>query len=305
MLGYMLKRLASAVPTLFLVIALAFFMVHQAPGGPFDQERAVSPLIKERMNAAYGLDQPLLVQFGRYLSGLAKGDFGPSYRYQQNTVTELIGDSFPVSALLGTLALIVGLAGGIGIGTLAALRQNRWLDHALMTLSMAGISIPTFVIAPFLVLVFAVTLGWLPAGGIRTPAHFLLPVLALSLPMVAYIARLMRASLLEVLKSQFMRTARSQGLSSRTLVFRYAMKPALIPVVSYLGPAIAGILTGSVVVEQVFNIPGCGRLFVQGAVNRDYTLVMGLVVLYSTLLIAMNLLVDLLYGWLDPRVRYS
>ncbi|MEO0576269.1 MAG: ABC transporter permease subunit [Pseudomonadota bacterium] len=305
MFGYIGKRLASAVPTLFLVIALAFFMVHQAPGGPFDSERAVSPAIKARMDAAYGLDQPLFVQFGRYLNGLVRGDFGPSYRYPQNTVTELISDGFPVSALLGALALVAGLLGGIGIGTLAALRQNRWVDHALMTLSMTGISIPTFVIAPLFVLVFAVTLGWFPASGIRTPLHLVLPVLALSLPMVAYIARLMRASMLEVLKSQFIRTARSQGLSSRTLLLRYAMKPAMIPVVSYLGPAIAGILTGSVVVEQVFNIPGCGRQFVQAAVNRDYTLVMGLVVLYSTLLIAMNLLVDVLYGWLDPRVRYS
>ena len=173
-----------------------------------------------------------------------------------------------------------------------------------MSISMTGISVPAFVIAPLTVLAFAVTLRWLPASGLQTPAHYVLPVFALALPMLAYVARLMRASLVETLKSQFIRTARSQGLSSRTLVFRYAMKPALIPVVSYLGPAIAAVLTGSVVVEQIFNIPGIGRLFIQGALNRDYTLVMGLVVLYSTLLIAMNLIVDLLYGALDPRVRY-
>lgn len=304
MLGYTLKRLASALPTLLVVLVLAFMLVHSAPGGPFDQERAVAPQIKARMDAAYGLDQPIWIQFGRYFGGLVRGDFGPSYRYPQYTVTELIGASFPVSLTLGLMAIIVGVIGGIAMGTLAALRQNRWLDHVLMTLSMTGISVPTFVVAPLLVLVFAIWLDWLPASGIRTPLHLLLPVVALSLPMVAYIARLMRASMLEVLKSEFMRTARAQGLTRRTQVFRYAMKPALIPVASYLGPAIAGVLTGSVVVEQVFNIPGSGKLFVQGALNRDYTLVMGLVILYSALLLALNLLVDLIYGWLDPRVRY-
>ena len=304
MLRYTVSRLASAVPTLLLVLLMAFTLVHAAPGGPFDTERALPAETEARLNAAYGLDQPFWVQFGRYLGGLVRGDFGPSFRYPQSTVGELIADAFPVSAALGLAALLVGGGVGIVVGVIAALRQNRLTDHILMTVSMTGISIPAFVIAPLLVLLFAVTLRWLPASGLHTPAHFILPVFALSLPMLAYVARLMRASLVETLKSQFIRTARAQGLSSQTIVFRYAMKPALIPVVSYLGPAIAGLLTGSVVIEQIFNIPGIGRLFIQAALNRDYTLVMGLVVLYSTLLIVMNLIVDVLYGVLDPRVRY-
>ena len=304
MLRYTVSRLVSAVPTLLLVLVLAFSLVHAAPGGPFDTERALPPETEARLNAAYGLDRPFWAQFASYLGGLVRGDFGPSFRYPQSTVGELIADAFPVSATLGLFAILVGTGLGIAVGIAAALRQNSVLDHVLMSISMTGISVPSFVIAPVTVLVFAVTLRWLPASGLQTPSHYVLPVFALALPMVAYIARLMRASLVETLKSQFIRTARSQGLSSRTLVFRCAMKPALLPVVSYLGPAIAAVLTGSVVIEQIFNIPGIGRLFIQGALNRDYTLVMGLVVLYSALLIAMNLIVDLLYGLLDPRVRY-
>ncbi|MEM7611499.1 MAG: ABC transporter permease subunit [Pseudomonadota bacterium] len=305
MLRYALSRLASAVPTLLLVLILAFALVHAAPGGPFDTERVLAPEVQARLQAAYGLDQPQWRQFLNYLGGLLRGDFGPSYRYPQSSVGELIADAFPVSASLGLLALVFGVAIGVLAGTMAALRQNRFVDHAVMTVSMTGISVPSFVIAPLLVLLFAVTLRWLPASGLQSPQHYVLPVFALALPMVAYIARLMRASMLEVLKSQFIRTARSQGLTRTTLVFRYAMKPALIPVISYLGPAIAAVLTGSVVIEQIFNLPGIGRLFIQGALNRDYTLVMGLVVLYSTLLISLNLLVDLVYGYLDPRVRYA
>ena len=301
---YALSRLATAVPTLLVVIAVAFALVHAAPGGPFDSERAVEPQIEARMAAAYGLDEPVLVQFGRYLANLVRGDFGPSFRYPEQTVSELIAAALPVSFLLGALALIVGVALGTSAGVLAALNQNRWLDRLVMALAMSGISVPVFVIAPVLVLVFAVLLDWLPAGGTQTPGHFVLPVLALATPLVSYIARLTRASMLEVLKSQYIRTARSLGLSRTTLVLRYALKPALIPVVSFLGPAIAALLTGSVVVESVCSLPGLGRLFVQGALNRDYTLVMGLVVLYSTLLLSLNLIVDLLYGLLDPRVRY-
>ncbi len=305
MLRYTLSRLLSAIPTLFLVMVVAFVLVHSAPGGPFDTERALPPETEARLEAAYGLDQPLWRQFANYVGGIARGDFGPSFRYPQSTVGELIAGAFPVSALLGSLALLFGVILGIAAGVYAALRQNRFSDHLLMSLSMTGISVPSFVIAPLLVLLFAVTLRWMPASGLHSPLHYVLPVFALSLPMIAYIARLMRASMLEVLKSQFIRTARSQGLSRRTLVFRYALKPAMIPVVSYLGPAIAAVLTGSVVIEQIFNIPGIGRLFIQGALNRDYTLVMGLVILYSSLLITLNLIVDLMYGVLDPRVRYS
>lgn len=305
MLRYAVIRLLGTIPTLLLVLVFAFALVHAAPGSPFDTERPMAPEIKQRLQAAYGLDQPLYVQFGNYLQQLASGDFGPSFRYPQVTVGELIAAALPISMTLGLLALIVGVALGIGAGIWAALRQNRLTDHVLMTVSMTGISVPSFVVAPLLVLLFAVTLRWLPASGLHSPLHFILPVIALSLPMIAYVARLMRASMLEVLKSQFIRTARSQGLSPRTLVLRYAIKPALIPVVSYLGPAIAALLTGSVVIEQIFNIPGIGRLFIQGALNRDYTLVMGLVVLYSALLVLLNLLVDLAYGLLDPRVRYQ
>lgn len=304
MLRYAISRLITAIPTFLLVLVLAFALVHAAPGGPFDTERTLAPEIQARLQASYGLDQPLWRQFLNYLGGLVRGDFGPSFRYPQSTVGELIADALPVSAALGGLALVVGVLFGSAAGIVAALRQNRFSDHALMTASMTGLSVPSFVIAPLLVLVFAVNLHWLPASGLHSPLHYVLPVIALSLPMIAYIARLMRASMIEVLKSQFIRTARSQGLSSRTLVLRYAIKPAAIPVVSYLGPVIAGVLTGSVVIEQIFNIPGLGRLFIQGALNRDYTLVMGLVVLYSGLLIALNLLVDLVYGLLDPRVRY-
>lgn len=305
MLRFLVMRLASVIPTLFLVIVLAFAMVRAAPGGPFDSERALPPDIEARIAAAYGLDAPLHEQFFSYLGDLLSGDLGPSYRYQGTTVAELIADALPVSLLLGGIALLVGVVIGVGAGTAAALKQNRLSDHWIMGASMIGISIPNFVIAPLLVLLFAIQLRWLPASGLSGPKSLVLPVIALALPMIAYVARLMRASMLEVLKSQFIRTARSQGLHPNTLVFRYALKPALIPVVSFLGPAIAAVLTGSVVVEQIFNLPGLGQLFIQGALNRDYTLVMALVILYSAAVIFMNLLVDIVYGVLDPRVRYA
>ncbi|MEL7022556.1 MAG: ABC transporter permease subunit [Pseudomonadota bacterium] len=305
MLRFAISRLFSTLPTLLLVVVVAFAMVHAAPGGPFDSERQLPPEIEARMAAAYGLDAPLHEQFLRYVGGLMRGDFGPSYRYQGTTVAELIADALPVSLLIGGLALVFGVVLGVAAGTASALNQNRWSDHVLITISMTGISIPNFVVAPLLVLLFAIQLKWLPASGLRGPASYILPVFALALPMLAYVARLMRASMIEVFKSQFIRTARAQGLHRNTLVFRYALKPALIPVVSFLGPAVAGVLTGSVVIEQVFNLPGLGRLFIQGALNRDYTLVMALVILYSAVVITMNFLVDLIYGLLDPRVRYT
>ena len=305
MLRYALGRLLGTVPTMFLVILLAFSLVHAAPGNPFDTERSMAPEVRERLEARYGLDQPLHVQFQQYVGGLLRGDFGPSMRYTEYTVAELIGDSLPVSLTVGGLAMLLAILLGVSAGVVAALRQNRPTDHAVMMLSMTGISIPNFVVAPLLVLLFAVTLRWLPAGGLYSPAHYIMPVLVLALPQVAYIARLTRGSLIEVLNSQFIRTARAQGLGARTIVLRYALKPALVPVVSYLGPAAAAVLTGSVIVEQIFNLPGLGRHFILGALNRDYTLVMGVVVLYSAMVIAFNFLVDLAYGLLDPRVRYS
>lgn len=303
MLAFTLKRLLSAIPTLLLVIATAFFLIRIAPGGPFDSERNLPADIRANIERSYHLDQPLVQQFGNYLQGIVKGDFGPSYHYLDRDVSELIAESFPVSLQLGLAALALSLMVGIGAGTLAALRQHRLADHALMGLAMTGISIPNFVLAPLLVLIFAVHLHWLPAGGWGGLSGMVLPTIALALPQVAYIARLTRASLLDVLGSDFLRTARAKGLTESQAVMRHAMKPTLLPVVSYLGPATAALLTGSVVIEQIFQIPGLGRYFVTGALNRDYTLVMGVVIFYGTLIILMNLVVDLLYAWLDPRTR--
>lgn len=280
-------------------------LIRIAPGGPFDSEKQLPPEIEANLRAAYHLDEPLWQQLGRYIANLLQGDFGPSFQYRDYTVTELIGAGFPVSLKLGALAMLLALLLGIAAGTIAALRQNRPADHAVMAMAMTGISIPNFVMAPVLVLVFAVWLRWLPAGGLGDgeSSRLVLPVIALALPQVAYIARLTRGSLIEVLRSPFIRTAYAQGLPASTVVLRHALKPALLPVISYLGPALAAIITGSVVVEQIFGVPGLGRYFVQGALNRDYTLVMGVVVFYGTLIILLNFLVDLLYGWFDPRLK--
>ena len=305
MLRFAIQRLLGAIPTLLVLIALAFFLIRLAPGGPFDTEKTLPPEIEANLRAAYNLDEPLPMQLGRYLWKIAQGDFGPSFQYRDFTVTELIATGFPVSLRLGSLAMALALLLGISAGTLAALRQNRPADYTIMGAAMTGISIPNFVLAPLLVLVFAVWLRWLPAGGLGDGSlrYVVLPVIALALPQVAYIARLTRGSMIEVLRSPFIRTARAQGLPTRTVILRHALKPALLPVVSYLGPALAAIITGSVVVEQIFGVPGLGRFFVQGALNRDYTLVMGVVVFYGSLIIALNFLVDLVYGWLDPRLR--
>jgi oligopeptide transport system permease protein len=306
MIRYALSRALGAIPTLLVVITLAFFLMRAAPGGPFDEERALPPEIAANLNARYGLDRPLHEQFIRYVSGLAVGDFGPSFKYKDFTVTELIATGAPVSAALGLGALAVAVVLGTLIGVVAALRQNSWVDSTIMALAMTGIAVPGFVIAPLLSLVFGLYLRWLPVGGWTGGlADMVLPVIALSLPYVAYIARLTRGSMIEVLRTNYLRTAYAKGLSPATIVRRHALKAAMLPVVSYLGPAAAGLLTGSVVIETIFGLPGIGRYFVQGALNRDYTLVMGVVVLYGALLILFNLLVDLAYGWLDPRLRRS
>jgi oligopeptide transport system permease protein len=306
LLLYALKRFIGAWPTLLILIALAFFMIRAAPGGPFDSERNLPPEIEANLRAAYHLDEPLIAQFGRYLGGLARGDFGPSFQYKDFTVTELIASGFPVSLRLGGLAMLLAVVVGVAIGTLAALRHNGPADRIAMAVAMTGISIPNFVMAPLLILVFAIYLGWLPAGGLGegSPSHLVLPVIALALPQIAYISRLTRGSMIEVLNSPFIRTARAKGLPERKVVLGHALKPALLPVVSYLGPATAAVITGSVVIEQIFGVPGLGRYFVQGALNRDYTLVMGVVVFYGILIIAFNFIVDLIYAWLDPRVAY-
>ncbi len=306
MLRYTLLRILGAIPTLLLVIVLAFLMVHAAPGGPFDAERRLPPIVEQNMREAYNLDDPLPKQFVRYLGGLVQGDLGPSYRYRDLTVSELIGQSFPNSLRLGVLAIVLALLLGVASGTYAALNKGTFTDRFVMGLSMTGISIPVFVIAPVLVLLFAVKLQWLPAGWTSTESvsRYVLPVITLALPQIAYIARLTRASMLDVLGRDFVRTARAQGLGTLRVVRVHALKPAMLPVLSYLGPAIAGIITGSVVVEEIFGISGVGQLFVRGALNRDYTLVLGVVVFYASLIVAFNLIVDILYAVIDPRVRY-
>lgn len=305
MLRYTLRRLLGAIPTLFLVIVLAFLLVHAAPGGPFDDERALPAEIEANIAAAYHLDEPLPMQFLRYLTGVMQGDFGPSYSYRDYTVSELIGRSFPVSVQLGILAMLLAAVSGISLGIVAALNRHSALDKIVMGFAMTGISIPVFVIAPVLVLFLAVKLQWLPASwtGSEGALRLLLPVLSLALPQIAYIARLTRASLIEVMSSDFIRTARAQGLGTAAIVRYHALKPAMLPVLSYMGPAVAAVLTGSVVVEEIFGIPGLGQLFVRGSLNRDYTLVLGVVIFYATLIVLLNLIVDLLYGAIDPRIR--
>jgi len=306
-LTFAFKRLLSAIPTLLLLITLAFFLMRAAPGGPFDRERALPPQIESVLRAEYHLDQPLWRQYLGYLGGLARGDLGPSFQYSGFSVAELIAAGAPVSLRLGACAMLLAVLCGGALGCVAALRRNRPLDRLLMTLAMLGISVPNYVVAPLLVLLFAIGLGWLPAGGwsAHGVADAVLPVVALALPQVATIARLMRASMIEVLGAPWIRTARAKGLPPRLIVWRHALKPALLPLLSYLGPAAAGVMTGSVVIEQVFGIPGIGRYFVQAALNRDYTLVLGVVIFYGALIILFNFVVDLLYGLLDPRVRLT
>jgi oligopeptide transport system permease protein len=305
MLNFALRRLLSALPTLLALVTLAFFLMHAAPGGPFDRERALPPQIEAALQAEYRLDQPLWRQYLHYLGGLAHGDLGPSFQYGGSSVSGLIAAGAPLSFGLGACALALAVLLGGALGCLAALRRNSTLDRALMALALLGISVPNYVVAPLLVLLFAVGLGWLPAGGWtgRGPAEGLLPVIALALPQVAAIARLMRGSMIETLSAPWVRTARAKGLPPRLIVWRHALKPAALPLLSYLGPAAAGIVTGSVVIEQAFGIPGIGRYFVQAALNRDYTLVLGVVIFYGALIILFNFLVDLLYGALDPKLR--
>lgn len=307
MLRYAVRRLIGALPTLVLIAFGAFVLMRLAPGGPFDGERVLPPAIEANLRQVYHLDQPLPVQFFHYLGALLQGDLGPSFKYQDYTVTELIALGFPISARIGGAAIAVAAVLGLGFGTLAALTRNRAVDHLLMGAAMLGLALPSFVIAALLSLVFGIHLGLLPVGGWGDGAvrHLVLPTAALALPQIAAIARLTRASLIEVLNAPYLRTARAKGLPEHRVVLRHALRAAVVPVVSYLGPATAAIVTGSVVVEQIFGIPGLGRHFVLGALNRDYTLVMGVIVFYGALIILFNLIADLLYGVLDPRVRYD
>lgn len=304
MTGYVLRRLLTAIPTLFVIITLAFFLIRVAPGGPFDLERPLEAKVMENLAKIYQIDQPLWRQYLTYLTNLAQGNFGPSFYWRDFTVSELFARALPVSIRIGASALAIALMVGSLLGTLAAFRQNRVEDYAVMTLATAGTTIPNFVVAPILQLTFGLWLAWLPVGGWNDGAfrHTVLPVLVLSLPQIAIVSRLMRASVIETLRSNHIRTLRANGLST-AVILRHTLRGAALPVVSYMGPAAAALLTGSVVIEQIFAIPGVGRFFVEGALNRDYTLVMGTVVLIAVFVLVFNLIVDILYAVLDPRVR--
>jgi oligopeptide transport system permease protein len=307
MLIYSLKRILGSIPTLLAIIVIAFFMMRLTPGGPFDTEQPLQPEIRENLMKAYHLDEPLYMQFKRYLFNVLQGDFGPSFKYKDWSVNDLIWMGFPVSLKLGLSAIGLAMLFGIFFGSLAALKQNTWIDYTVMGTAMVGITIPNFVVAPLLSLVLGVYFKLLPVSGWGDGDfnHVILPIISLALPQIAYIARLTRGSMIEVLRSNFIRTARAKGLSERLIVTRHALRAALLPVISYLGPATANIITGSVVIEKIFQIPGIGSHFVTGAINRDYTLVMGVVVFFGIIIILFNLFVDLLYGLLDPRVRYD
>ena len=307
MLKLALRRIAILLPTLLVIVTLSFLIVRLAPGGPFDQEQTLSAPVRANLERLYGLDRPLAVQYVHYLAGLLHGDFGPSLRQRDFSVGELIGQGLPLSAALGLIAVVLALLIGIPAGMVAALWRKGAADLLIGTAAALCIALPGFVTGPLLALVFGLHLHWLPVGGWEagSPRYLVLPVLTLALPVAAYLARLMRASLLEVLGSPWVKSARARGLGGARILWRHALRPALLPVVSYLGPAVAFVVTGSLVVEAVFGLPGSGRFLVQGAIDRDYPLVMGMIVVYGALTLALNLLVDLVYGWLDPAARHE
>ena len=309
MIRFIIRRLISLIPTLFLIVTFSFFIMKVAPGGPFSAERNPPPEVLANINKVYHLDEPIPKQYVRYLGNMLRGDLGPSFRYKDYTVNDLIGNTMPNSLILGITALCSALVFGLLVGLVSAVKRNSIADYASMSVAVIGISIPLFVVGPLLMLLFAVKLKWLPTSGWITGRQglktLIMPALALSLPYFAYIARLSRASVLEVLRSDYIRTAYAKGLSYPVVLFKHALKGALLPVISYLGPAFAGIITGSVVIEKIFLVPGLGTFFVQSALNRDYTLIMGTVVMYSIILILMNFVVDILYAVIDPRISYK
>ena len=307
MLNFIIRRVAIAIPTLLVLITISFFLMQAAPGSPFTGERNLPPEILKNIEAKYHMDKPLYQQYFLYLGSLAKGDLGPSFKYRDYTVNDLLEQSFPVSLKIGSVAFLFTVITGVAIGTTAALKQNTALDYIIMALAMTGVVLPSFVIAPLLVLIFAIGLHWLPAGGWHggTWQYTVLPVIAMAIMYMASIARIQRSSMIEVLNSNYIRTARAKGLPWRTIILRHAMRPSLLPVVSYLGPAFVGIITGSVVVETVFGLPGIGQHFVNGALNRDYSLVLGLTIIIGTLTILFTAIVDILYAVIDPKIRYQ
>jgi oligopeptide transport system permease protein len=302
-----MRRLLGIVPTLFCIVSASFFIVRLAPGGPFDQEQALAPQIRANLDKLYGLDQPVGVQYLHYLNGLAHGDLGPSFKLRDFSVGELIAQGLPLSLTLGSAAILLAILIGIPLGIVAAVRRNTAADYGITTLVVLGVALPSFVTGPLFALVFGLYLHWLPVAGWEEGAasYLVLPVLTLALPVVAYVARITRGSLLEVLRTNYVRTARARGLGEMRVLWRHALRPSLLPVVSYLGPATAYVVTGSLVVETVFGLPGTGRYLVQGALNRDYTLVMGMITVYGALTLGLNLVADLVYGWLDPTVRHE
>ena len=303
MLIFILRRLLSFVPVLFVTVTIVFFLVRLAPGGPFDEDKAVTETVRKQLEQHYRLDAPLWRQYLMYLGDLCKGDLGPSMTRPSRTVSEWIALRFPVSLELGCYALLVALAAGLTAGLLAAYRPNSWVDHLPMSLAMAGICIPAFVLGPLLVLVFSLWLGWLPVQGWDTPAGRILPAVTLGASYAAYIARLTRGGMLEVMTQDFIRTARAKGMSEARVVLRHGLRGGIQPVVAFLGPAAAGLLTGSFVVETIFQVPGLGREFVRAATNRDYTMTLGTVLFLAFLVLLFNLAVDVIQAWLDPRVR--
>ncbi|MCC5994891.1 MAG: ABC transporter permease subunit [Oceanicaulis sp.] len=310
MIGYIARRLLVAIPTILVIITVAFFMMRIAPGGPFDMEQPMPEQIRQNILAHFGMDQPLWKQYVDYLAGLLRGDLGPSLKFRDKTVADIISEGFPVSATIGLLSISLALMIGGVLGSLAALRQNTSTDFGVVGFATVGIVIPPFVVGPVLSLVVGIYLGWLPSGGLdprhgMTVERLILPVITLALPQIAIISRLMRASMIEVIRSNYIRTARAKGLSAGTVIVRHAMRSAILPLVSYLGPAAAALLTGSIVIEQVFSLPGIGRQFVFAALQRDYTVVMGVVILYASLIIMLNLIADLLYAALNPKVKYD
>ena len=306
MLKFIFKRLLEALPTLFILITFSFFLMRLAPGSPFTSERAYPPEVMANIEAKYHLNEPLYKQYFLYLENLSQGDFGPSFKYKDQSVNDLIASAFPVSLKLGIVAFAFAVVLGVTVGTLAALNQNSRWDYILMSFSMLGVIMPSFVFAPVLVLIFAIYLGWLPAGGWNggSAMYIILPVASLTIAYVAGIARIMRGSMIEVLHSNFIRTAKAKGLSTSRIILKHALRPALLPVITYLGPAFVGIITGSMVIESVFGLPGMGLLFVNGALNRDYSLVLSLTILVGTLTILFNAIVDILYAIIDPKIRY-
>ncbi len=307
MLNFTLRRLFVAIPTLLILIVATFLLMYAAPGGPFTSERPLPPEVMANIEAKYGLDQPLYVQIWKYLTGIVtQFDFGPSYIYKDQDVNAIIAQGFPVTLTYGFWSFVVAVSVGVSLGVLAAIRQNTWLDYLAVGISIGAQVLPNFVMAPILVLIFTLWLGWLPGGGWQGGQieYVIMPVIALSTSFMASIARITRSSTLEVLRSNFIRTARAKGLPARRVIWRHAMKPTMLPVISYLGPAFVGMITGSVVIDFYFGTGGIGQFFANSALNRDYGVMMGVTILTGALTILFNMVVDILYAWIDPRIRY-